>query len=251
MSVLRGLLVAATVLTLLPGALRASASGPSYAAFDTVLASHLHEGRVDYGALARDRGPLERFLASTREAQPDTWPEADQIAFWVNVYNARVLEGVIRRPGLKSVLDVGRILGVPTLGFFRDKARSGGRDLSLNDIEHQILRQRFREPRVHFVLNCASASCPVLPSRALEAETLDRTLEAATRAFLSDSDKNHLGPGATLELSSLFKWYRSDFEAASGSLAAFIGEHAPGHRPIAEGVRIRFLPYDWALNGHW
>ena len=251
MSALRGLVAAATLLALAPGPVRAGTSAPSCAALDTLLARHLHEGQVDYGALARDRGPLERFLASTREVRPDTWPEADQIAFWVNVYNARVLEGVVRRPGLKSVLDVGRFLGVPTLGFFRDKARSGGRDLSLDDIEHRILCKRFREPRVHFVLNCASASCPVLPSRALEAATLEATLEAATRAFLADTARNRVAPDATLELSSLFKWYRADFEAASGSLPAFIAEHAPSARPIDASARIRFLDYDWALNGHW
>lgn len=248
---LRCIALAAVALCLAPGPRLAAASAPSYAALDTLLARHLHDGQVDYGALARDRGPLDRFLASTREARPEAWPRAEQIAFWVNVYNARVLEGVIGRPGLKSVLDVGRILGVPTLGFFREKARSGGRELSLDDIEHRILRRQFREPRVHFVLNCASASCPALPARALEAAALEATLEQATRAFLADRSKNRIEPDGTLALSSLFKWYRSDFESAAGSLAAFVGEHAPGGRAIAPDPRIRFLRYDWALNGHW
>ncbi len=223
----------------------------SYAALDTVLIRHLHDGRVDYGALARDRGPLERFLASAREARPDDWPREDRIAFWVNVYNARVLDGVIRRPGLESVLDVGKILGVPTMGFFREKARSGGRDLSLNDIEHEILRKGFHEPRIHFVLNCASASCPTLPARALSGAALDSSLDAAASAFLVDRTKNQIATDSELQASSIFQWYRTDFEAAAGSLPAFIQRHWKGGGVIRGDAPIRFLEYDWSLNGHW
>jgi hypothetical protein len=229
----------------------ARAAGISYAPLDTVLVRHVHEGRVDYGALARDRGPLERFLAASRLARPDGWERNERIAFWVNVYNARVLDGVIRRPGLESVLDVGRVLGVPTLGFFRERAVSGGRKLSLNDIEHEILRKGFGDPRVHFVLNCASASCPVLPARPLSAANLDSTLDAATEAFLLDRSKNRLAPGVELQLSSIFKWYRPDFEGDAGSLPEFLARHWRGEGTLRGDERIRFLDYDWGLNGHW
>lgn len=230
---------------------RSDASPVSPAALDTVLSRHLRDGLVDYRALARDRGPLDRFLAATREATPEAWPREEQMAFWVNVYNARVLEGVLRRPGLTSVLDVGKVVGVPTLGFFRDRARSGGRELSLNDIEHDILRKRFGEPRIHFVLNCASVSCPVLPERALRAATLEAALEAATRGFLSDRTRNRIGAAGTLELSAIFKWYRTDFEESAGSVQAFIDRHWPGPGRIARDARIVHLDYDWALNGRW
>lgn len=229
----------------------AAGSGFSYAGLDTVLSHNLREGRVDYGALARDPGPLDRFLAAARDARPDAWPRDERIVFWVNVYNARVLDGVIRRPGLENVLDVGRFVGIPTLGFFREKATSGGRRLSLNDIEHDILRKGFDDARVHFVLNCASASCPVLPDRALTAATLDSTLEAATLVFLLDPTKNRIAPDAELGLSSIFKWYRSDFAKAEGSLQGFIRRHWTGSGLIAEDARIRFLDYDWSLNGRW
>ncbi len=241
------------VLLMIPSPRPGSAATPgfSYAPLDTVLIGHLHDERVDYGALARDRGPLGRFLAAAREVRPDGWSREDQIAFWVNVYNARVLEGVVRRPGLKSVLDVGKTLGVPTLGFFREQARSGGRTLSLNDIEHEILRKGFHEPRIHFVLNCASASCPALPARPLSGATLDSALDAAASAFLLDRAKNQIAPDSELRLSSIFKWYRSDFEAAAGSLQAFIQRHWTGGGVIRADAPIRFLDYDWSLNGHW
>jgi hypothetical protein len=242
--------IAVIALAILFASPAAAAEPVSYAALDTVLARHLRDGRVGYGALARDREPLERFLGITREARPDAWPRADQIAFWVNVYNARVLEGVIRRPGLKSVLDVGKVIGVPTLGFFRERARSGGRDLSLNDIEHEILRKGFQDERVHFVLNCASASCPALPERALSGKQLDAMLDEAARAFLNDPARNQVAPDH-LRLSAIFQWYRGDFEAAGGNLAAYVRRYWKGPGPLRPDARIEFLDYDWSLNGAW
>lgn len=224
---------------------------PDAAALDTVLARHVRDGRVDYGALARDRGPLDRYLAAVARANPEQESRDEQLAFWVNAYNARVLEGILRWPGLKSVLDVGKVVGVPTLGFFRQRTRTAGRELSLDDIEHGVLRKRFREPRLHFVLNCASVSCPDLPSRALRAATLDSTLEAATRAFLSDPSRNRVLADGTLEISHLFKWYGEDFSAESGGVAGFVARH--GLRPPARASKstVRYLDYDWALNGRW
>ena len=222
----------------------------SYAPLDSVLALDVRDGRVDYGALARDRGPLTRLLATAYGADPERFSREAQIAFWVNVYNARVLDGVARRPGLRSVLDVGKAVGVPTLGFFHERAVVAGRDLSLDDIEHQILRASFHEPRLHFVLNCASASCPKLPAHALHAASLDSTLDAAAAAFLADPARNRITPGGELQLSSIFKWYRGDFEAAAGSLPAFLARHWKG-APLRGDEPIHFLAYDWSLNGHW
>lgn len=241
-------LVAMLVIASGPGRVRASGAAPvSSAALDTVLARHVRGGRVDYDALARDRGPLDRYLAAAARAEPDAWPRDEQVAFWVNTYNARVLAGVLAHPGLKSVLDVGKHLGVPTLGFFHEKRTTAGRPLSLDDIEHGILRARFHEPRLHFVLNCASASCPELPARALRAATLDSSLDAAARAFLRDPVRNRLDGERGLELSSIFKWYRGDFEAAAGSLPAFVARYAT----VRPNRVVRFIGYDWSLNGQW
>lgn len=222
----------------------------SYASLDSALVRHAHGGRVDYGALARDRGPLERFLAAARDARPDDWPRDERLAFWVNVYNARVLDGAIRRPGLKSVLDVGRALGVPTFEFFRERSVSGGRELSLHDIENEILRSGFHEPRIHFVLNCASASCPALPAHPLTAGTLEPTLDRAARAFLADTARNQLEPGKELRLSPIFKWYAEDFSAAGG-VRAFVLTHAQGASALQGNESIHYLDYDWSLNGDW
>jgi hypothetical protein len=221
------------------------------APLDSVLIRFVREGRVDYRGLARDPGSLRRFLDSTREARPPGHPRAEQIAFWVNAYNARVLDGVIRRPGLASVLDPGKVAGVPTLGFFRERRRTAGRMLSLNDIEHEILRAGFREPRIHFVLNCASVSCPVFPERALTGATLEATLDAATRRFLADRTKNRLAADGRLELSSIFKWYEEDFRSAAGSVPAFVARYWPAPGRVTATTTLRVLDYDWSLNGSW
>ncbi len=230
---------------------RARAESFSHAALDSVLQRYLHAGRVDYAGLAKDRGPLDRYLGATRAARPDGWPREEQIAFWINVYNARVLEGVIRRPGLRSVRDVGKKLGVPTGAFFRDRSVVAGRELSLNDIEHGILRAKFHEPRVHFVLNCASASCPVLPEHPLSGSALDTELERATVRFLTDSTRNRIDPARGLELSSIFKWYADDFKAAAGSVPSFIERHWARRERFAPDLPVHYLEYDWSLNGSW
>ncbi len=223
----------------------------SHAALDSVLQSHLRDGRVDYGGMARDRGPLDRYLAASRDARPDGWPQEEQLAFWVNVYNGHVLAGVIRRPGLRSVRDVGKKLGVPTGGFFKEKFKVAGRDLSLNEIEHEILRTKFREPRVHFVLNCASASCPVLPEHPMTGSGLDAQLERATARFLTDRSRNHIDPARKLAVSTIFKWYEDDFKADAGSVENFIKRHWPRKDRFASDLPVRFLDYDWSLNGTW
>lgn len=218
------------------------------APLDTVLARFVHDGRVNYGGLARDPGSLHRYLAATETATPDRFGRNDQIAFWIDVYNARVLDGVIRHPGLSSVLAADTAHG--GAGFFRHTARSGGRVLSLDAIE-QELRSRWHEPRVHFALNCASTSCPALPPRALRGARLEAALDAAARGFLADSTKNRWGPDGVLELSAIFQWYGDDFRAAAGSVPAFVARHwTRGSKPTPSAP-VRFLPYDWSLNGAW
>jgi hypothetical protein len=174
------------------------------------------------------------------------------IAVFQDLSDVRELEGVLRHPGLESVLDVGRILWIPTLRFFREKRETAGRVLSLNDIEHGILRERFHEPRIHFVVNCASVSCPALPARAMRGATLGRDLETATRAFLADPDRNRFPETGPIEISKIFDWYADDFVRTSGTVAGFIMAHWPDAAPPAlADRRIRHLPYDWSLNGRW
>ena len=134
-------------LTLAAAAPSAPPAGPfSHAALDTVLTRFVHGERVDYGGLSRDRGALDRYLAAVATADPGPWGRAEQIAFWIDAYDAGVLAGVLRHPGLTSVMAVGK--GTRGPDFFHERWRVAGRERSLDDIERGILRGRFREPRV-------------------------------------------------------------------------------------------------------
>jgi uncharacterized protein DUF547 len=228
----------------------AHAQTPSTAALDTVLARFVHGERVDYRGLSRDPGALRRFLASLERAAPERLSRPARIAFWANAYDARVLDGVLRRPGLASVLDSTSATAARLPAFFAERRLTAGRRISLDAIEREILR-RFGDPRIHFVLNCASASCPPLPERALTATGLDSMLDAATRRFLADPSKNRWGTDGTLEVSSIFQWYAADFAAEPGGLNGFLARHWTRGRAPGPGVRLRYLPYDWSLNGTW
>lgn len=216
----------------------------SPAPLDSVLGARVRGGVVDYGGLARQPGSLRRYLAATAEARPERFDRARQMAFWINTYNARVLDGVIRRPGLTSVLDT-----VRARGFFKEKGRSGGREASLDDIE-RIVRE-FGDARVHFVLNCGSKSCPVLPQRALSGANLESALNEGARGFLADRTKNRWPADGTLELSGIFDWFRDDFVREAGSVQAYVARHWRGTPRPTANTKVRFLPYDWSLNGSW
>lgn len=251
---LLAVLVAASPATAAPAAssTRARAAGGSavppfsHALLDTVLARYVQSGSVDYGALSRDHEALDRYLLALATAHPADWPRNEQIAFWVNAYNANVLSGVLRRPGLHSVMDL--LPGLPP--FFKESRMIGGAIRSLDDIEGTVLAG-FHEPRVHFVLNCASKSCPVLPARALRGATLEKDLESATRRFLTDPERNRIEPRRALQLSHVFDWHGADFREGGVSLQSWIAKHWPGRERFAPGLPLNFLPYDWALNGHW
>jgi hypothetical protein len=246
----RAAVALAVAFLLAPGGAPAAPREPgrfSHAAFDTVLRRFVRAGRVNYAGLRGARGPLDRYLAALAEARPDDWPREQQIAFWVNAYNAHVLDGVARRPGLKSVMDVEpRDASPPT--FFAERFRLAGAERTLDEIENGILRIRYHEPRIHFVLNCAAVSCPELPGRALTGDRLEDDLEAATRGFLADRRRNRVEHGRELWLSPIFDWYAEDFRASAGSVPAFIARHWPGPDRLPPGIPVRILPYDWSLN---
>jgi hypothetical protein len=161
---------------------------------------------------------------------------------------ARILEAY-PVPSITKVRPTFGIPGIPGNGVWKEIHRVAGADVSLDDIEHRTLRADFREPRVHFALVCAARSCPALRAEAYRATDLDRQLDDQGRTFLRDPAKNRFASATgTLHLSAIFGWFRADFEAASGSLQAFVARYLGDPAATAPDVEIRFLDYDWALN---
>ena len=217
-----------------------------------VLAEGAKASRLSYGAIAQERGALQKYLASlsaVNEAQFNGWSRDEQMAFLINAYNAFTVEKVLSRyPDLRSIWDFGRFFGNP----FRDRFFSlFGSKTSLDGIEHGMLRKRYRDPRVHYAINCASVSCPMLREEAYVAERLQQQLEEQARRFLSDRSRNRVRAGR-LEVSKLFEWFREDFEPLDAYLARYAALLAeePGEqgRIAARALPIAFLDYDWSLN---
>lgn len=216
---------------------------------------------VDYAGIKQSEAILSRYLERTALVSRqsfDAWPKSQQLAFLINVYNARTIELVLQGyPGIASIKDLGSILSSPWSKEFialLEKTRS------LDDIEHQLIRGsgRYNDPRIHFAVNCASIGCPALRAEAYSMDRLDAQLEDQTLKFLADRSRNRL-KGATLEISSIFKWYGQDFETkwpGSNPLEGFLLRYssalnlskADQLRLKGGGLPLRFLTYDWRLN---
>lgn len=235
--------------------------------WDRLLRAHVtliaegHASRVDYRGMAADRDRLTAYLSSLSSVTRvtfDAWPKHEQLAFLINAYNAFTVELILTKyPGLRSIKELGWFLQTPWQKRFIPLL---GETVSLDDIEHGMIRRsgRYDEPRIHFALNCASVGCPALRDAAYTGTRLDTQLDDAARSFLSDRSRNRL-TGGVLEVSSIFKWYREDFERGWGgfhSLRQFFAAYAqaldfgPGDlQKLRDGsLPIEFLSYDWRLN---
>ncbi len=212
-----------------------------------------HQSRVDYPRLVADPVLLDRIVGrieGVRDEEFRRWRRDRQLAFLINAYNALTLKLVRDHYPVDSIKSIGGLFRSPwKLEFFR----LFGQPAHLDYIEHERLRKLHREPRIHFVLVCAARGCPPLADRPYLPERLEVQLEEATRRFLTDPERNRFVPERNrLELSPLFRWYREDFEAAAGSVAAFVAPYlaaeAAERRRIAAAT-VRYLDYDWSLNG--
>jgi hypothetical protein len=228
-----------------------------HATWTEVLKGHVRNGVVDYAGLRRGGEPaLTRYLASLESVCLDdyrTWSRPRKLAFWMNAYNAYTVRLVLDHHPLESIRSIGLLPGAAFREDFIPLERLRGDAMSLDDIEHEVLRKEFSEPRIHFALVCASKSCPPLRSRAYRSAVLDRQLDDAARDFIRDPTRNRFdAANRKFSLSSIFDWFDEDFERAAGSVEAFVAGYMdePTARAIrAGGVRVEFLDYDWSLNG--
>jgi hypothetical protein len=205
--------------------------------------------RVDYAALRSDPG-WRRVVAGLEGADPEQLEGAAALAFWINAYNVLAIDWIVREGPVGSIRDLGNLLR-PV--WKKTAGRVGGRRVTLDEIEHRILRPR-GEPRIHFAIVCASTSCPSLRREPFRAADLDRQLDEQARAFLADPRKGlaiERGP-ENVRLSKIFDWFAGDFGKATG-VVAFVTAHAPeADRPwlaaYADQVDLVYFPYDWRVN---
>lgn len=219
------------------------------AGWDSMLGTFDHDGNVDYSGWSARREELGRLLGGLEEIpQKAVGAGSAALAFWVDVYNAHVVYEVLG--GQSAATSGGR-----ARLFFLTRFRVAGQTWSLDSLE-KMTRQTFRDPRVHFALNCASRSCPALRRGAylLAADHLPKVLDEQAAAFLRDPSKNHFdAERGEATLSQIFEWYGKDFEATGttlqGYLARYRSEPPLGDRLREGRMRVEFAPYDWSLNG--
>ena len=218
-------------------------AGVNHDAFDTLLQRYVKDGRVAYTDL-RDHSlfDLYAYLDTLANTDVSQLPREEQLAYYINLYNATVIKGIIRRwhegysPDEKEFqLFKDEIVNIPK------------RQMSLNDLENKVIRPMFKDPRVHVALVCGAKSCPPLLSHAYQSATLDETLDANMKRFVNDSSRNSFDrENKKAEISQIFGWYADDFGGKDGILP-YISKYLDG--PGVEGFSIDFKVYDWSLNG--
>jgi hypothetical protein len=221
----------------------------SHQIFDELLMKYVNsEGDVDYKGLKTDRARLKEYLKLLSDNPPNDvqWSREEKLAYWINVYNAFTLELVLEHYPVESIKDIGSKIQIPFVNTPWDIKfiKIGDKEYDLNNIEHNIIRKVFNEPRIHFAVNCASFSCPKLRNEAYTGEKLEKQLNDQTINFLNDSDKNQITQ-ERLSLSKIFSWYGGDFTNGQSKIE-FIQQFTEVE--ISPDAKIDYLEYDWSLN---
>ncbi len=248
----------------------------SHRAWDGLLKKHVvvqqggKVGKTKYDGFKDDEAALKAYtdsLSRVTEAEFKGWSKPQQMAFLINAYNAFTVVKVLQKyPNLKSIRDFGNVIGNP----WKDKFFTLlGKEAFLDDIEHNTLRKPgvYDEPRVHYAVNCASIGCPMLREEAFVADRLDAQLDEQAKRFLSDRSRNRFDAAkGVLEVSKIYDWFKVDWQSGYkgigkdgavtsreqyfGRYAALLADKPEEQKMIADGkVEIRFLDYDWNLNG--
>ena len=251
----RGILV--SLMCMLPVAVT-HAQAFDHSAFDRLLREHVTQGLVDYDAF--DRSPEFRgYLARLAAFDPASLPRDDQLAFWINAYNAYTIRLITAHHERESIRNIDKSLGVLKLyGPWKEKlAVVGAQAYGLDEIEQDVIRSHFREPRIHFALVCAAMGCPPLRSEAYVGGRLGAQLDDQARMFLLASPaKNRIDVATrTVYLSPIFVKFRDyirDFGGSPAAVGRYVARYVPAGaaRDLLESGRFRVVatPYDWTLN---
>ena len=219
----------------------------SHVLWDALVKTHVSEaGVVNYEGFVQDKAKLQNYLDLISKAHPNetNWTRNEQLAYWLNAYNAFTVKLIVDDYPINSIKDVKK--GIPFINTVWDikfiKIEEAKYDL--NNIEHGIIRPKFKDPRIHFAANCAAISCPRLRNEAYTAANLDSQLDDQARYFLRNLGKNNITT-EKVKLSKILKWYGGDFDEYGG-VRKFVNDYGPHKFP--NSVDIEYLDYLWPLN---
>lgn len=240
----------------------------SHEDFDTVLRTFVRDdGQVDYKGLKANRAQLDDYIRRMGGVKPDDlrdWPTTDQIAFYINAYNAITLKRIIDHYPPKGYGLIYPKISIRNISGVWDELtdKVAGRRITLEQIEHEILRKHYNEPRIHVAIVCASISCPPLRAEAFVGERLDDQLNDQARRFARDTSKNRIdSANGVIYLSPIFEWFEKDFEGFTEHIPKNISRLRGGVGFLAlymndkdaqflrtGNFRVKTADYDWALN---
>ena len=219
----------------------------SHEALDAILKARVSAGLVDYAGLKTERAPLDAYLAEAGAVPMATfqrWSKDEQLAFLINVYNGATLQLIIDGYPVDSIKSLGSLLKSP---WAKESVLLFGKKISLDTLEHKIIRKNYTEPRIHFALVCAAMGCPTLRNEAYQGARLEEQLDAQAKAFLSTQGKNRVdAEEKVVWLSPIFKWYGEDFQTDGGAVLKYVTPYL-GMSSL-EGYKIEYTDYDWSLN---
>lgn len=221
---------------------------PTHEKWSVLLQKYVdNKGKVNYKGMKADKAKLDEYLAILTKQKPGkNWSRNEELAFWINAYNAFTVKLIVDSYPVKSIKDLNPSVSVIFVNTIWDKKffSIGGEKMSLNNIEHGILRTK-DEPRMHFTIVCASVSCPKLLNTAYEAAALENQLNKAAKDFLADTNKNQVNASHP-KLSKIFDWFSGDFKVKGKSKIEFINQFTV--IKIDRNADISYLDYNWNLN---
>lgn len=212
-----------------------------------LLHLYVKDGRVDYQGFKNRETELDQYLKVLENVDSGRLSHNHRFAFYINAYNAWTIKLILSAyPEISSIKELGSLFKSP---WEKEICRIDGKKMSLDDIEHGILRPHFKDTRIHFAVNCASKSCPPLRSEPYEGDRLEEQLDEMTEAFINDPQNNSI-KNNTLYVSRIFKWYGEDFD---NDLIGFFFKYAKGDLRQKLGndktkLMVKYLDYDWSLN---
>lgn len=213
----------------------------SHKAWDALLKEHVSSnGQVDYKGFKTDKAKVDAYLKTLQENHPSSsWSKNEEMAFWINLYNAFTIQQVLEVYPVSSIMKVagGKV-------WDSKKIKVGSKEYTLNQIEKDMLLKKFGEPRVHFAVNCAAKSCPPLMNKAWTADNIQSSFDLRAGMFINNLSFNTIS-ASSVQVSKIFEWYANDF-GGSSNLIKYINKYAK--LTVSSSAKVTYKEYNWNLN---
>jgi hypothetical protein len=241
-------------MTLLVLALALPLQAQDLAQWNRILSTYYNPARgMDYKALkARDMAAVQALRQQLGRVNVAALDRKSQLAHWINVYNINTVATILESYPVDSIRDISTDPIIRLNVFKKDRVPVGSAKVSLNDVENEKIREGFKDPRIHFAINCAAKSCPPIRTEAFTGAKLDAQLDDQARRFLGSTRFSRDGDTLVITTTKIMDWFSDDFEKWGGGKAAFIRKYVPADKQrlidTAKKIELEYADYDWSLN---